>query len=85
MKPCKWCNRVLEGVGVAACKGQRACTHRAAYEEGEEQGRADERAAIVRWLREGLPMLGPRHEAWTEASKARACVLDAIERGEHER
>lgn len=51
MTPCKWCGRPLEGVGVAACKGRRACACRQAYEEGEEQGRANERAAIVAWLR----------------------------------
>lgn len=77
MKPCKWCGLATPPApdGVRTCGDSFTCTHRQAFDEGEELGRADERAAIVRWLRHEDQMFQPDPSA----------LADAVERGEHER
>lgn len=75
MKPCKWCGLATPPApdGVRTCGDSFTCTHRQAFDEGEEFGRADERAAIVAWLGKDV---APRSVAEDIAA--------AIERGEHE-
>ena len=89
MKPCKWCGLATPPApdGVRTCGDSFTCTHRQAFDEGEELGRADERAAIVAWLR------GKAHDpTWLRAhgvqSRQGVSTLeeaaDDIERGKHE-
>lgn len=67
------CNRCAD-CGKALPGGEYICTPcrhlRAAYERGKADGRADERAAIVAWLRK---------PDWTHAETYAA----AVEAGEH--
>ena len=73
MTICKWCKRPLEGDTHHACNGGFICGPRMFHSEGEEQGRAKERAEVVAWLRSI-----PWRPTWIPDELA-----ERIERGEH--